>query len=135
MATPTQIDSIGKLILRLMLGVLMLFHGVAKLMHAPAIVERIGAQLVSAGLTPYLVYAVFIGEVLAPLMIVFGVFTRIGGLLVVINMIFAVYLVHPGDILSLTKNGGWMLELQAFYLFAGLALLFLGSGKIAIKPD
>ena len=135
MATPTQIDSIGKLILRLTLGVLMLFHGVSKLLHAAGTIERIGAQLVSAGLPPFLVYGVFIGEVLAPLMIVFGVYARLGGLLVVINMIFAVYLVHPDQMLSLTKTGGWVLELQAFFLFAGLAVLFLGSGKIAVKPD
>jgi putative oxidoreductase len=135
MATPTQIDSIGKLILRLTLGVLMLFHGTAKLMNAAATIERIGAQLASAGLPSFLVYGVFIGEVLAPLLLIFGVYARIGGLLVVINMSFAVFLVHANPILSLTKTGGWVLELQAFYFFTGLALLFLGSGKFAVKPD
>ena len=135
MATSLQLDSIGKLVLRLTLGVLMLFHGVSKLMQPAGVIERIGAQLSGAGLPPLLVYGVFIGEILAPLMIIFGVYARIGGLIVAINMIFAVYLVHAGQIFSLTKTGGWTLELQAFYLFAGLALLFLGSGRIAVKPD
>lgn len=135
MALAVTNDAVGKLILRLALGLLMLFHGVSKLMHASGTVERIGAQLASAGLPPALVYGVFIGELLAPLMILFGVYARIGGLIVVINMVFAVLLVHTGQLLSLTKTGGWALELQAFYFFTGLALLFLGSGKLAVKPD
>jgi putative oxidoreductase len=50
-------------------------------------------------------------------------------------MIFAIFLVHSHQLLMLTKQGGWQLELQGFYLFCGLALAFLGSGKIAVKPD
>jgi putative oxidoreductase len=60
---------------------------------------------------------------------------RVGGLLVVVNMLFAVLLVHTGDILALTEHGGWRLELQAFYLFGALALMLLGSGKYAVRPD
>ena len=135
MATALQIDSIGKLVLRLTLGVLLLFHGASKLMNPAGAIERIGTQLVSAGLPPFFVYGVFIGEVLAPLMIIFGLYSRIGALIVVINMIFAVYLVHLGQLLSLSKTGGWTLELQAFYLLVALALVFLGSGRIAARPD
>ena len=58
-----------------------------------------------------------------------------GGLIIVINMLFAVLLVHTGDILALTEHGGWRLELQAFYLFGALAIAFLGSGKYAVRPD
>ena len=80
-------------------------------------------------------YLVYVGEIVAPLMIILGVFSRIGGLLVMINMLFALALVHSTQLLTLSKNGGWALELQGFYLFTGLAVLLLGSGKIAIKPD
>lgn len=68
-------------------------------------------------------------------MIILGVFSRIGGLLVVINMIVAVLLAHTAQILTMGKSGGWALELQGFYLFCGLAIYFLGSGKFAVKPD
>jgi putative oxidoreductase len=91
--------------------------------------------LTTAGLPPYLSYGVFIGEVLAPVLIIFGIYSRIGGLIVVINMIFAVLLAHTAQLLALTKTGGWALELQGFYLLTGLALFFLGSGRIAVKPD
>jgi putative oxidoreductase len=68
-------------------------------------------------------------------MIILGIYTRIGGLLIVINMLFAILLVHTGDLFTVTEHGGWRLELQAFYLFSGLALMFLGSGRLAVKPD
>ena len=127
-------DDIAKLILRLVLGILMLFHGIAKLMH-PDSLTFIQSQLSNYSLPSFLVYGAYIGEIVAPLMIIFGLFARWGGLLVAINMIFAFMLVHLGDIFALTQHGGWRLELQAFYLFCGLCIFFLGSGKFAIKPD
>ncbi len=68
-------------------------------------------------------------------MIIIGFYSRIGGLLVVINMVFAILLVHSGHLLALTDPGGWRIELQAFYLFCAVAVIFLGSGKLAVKPD
>jgi len=82
-----------------------------------------------------LVYGVYIGEILAPLMIILGVFARVGGLIIFVNMIFAIYLVHAHEILNLGQHGGWALELQGFYLFGAFAVMFLGSGKIAVRPD
>lgn len=127
-------DAVGKLILRLSVGGLMLFHGVSKLLN-PGSVEFISGRLTESGLPSQLAYGVYLGEVVAPLMIIVGVLTRVGGLVVVVNMLFAVLLVHTGDFLSLTEHGGWRLELQGFYFFGGLALMFLGSGKLAVKPD
>ena len=135
MALAIKSDDLGKLVLRLTLGVLMLFHGVSKLMQPAATLSYMTGQLANLGLPGFVAYGVFIGEVLAPLMIIFGVFSRIGGLIVVINMVFAIVMVHPGQILALGKTGGWALELQGFYLLTGLALLFLGSGKLAIRSD
>ena len=129
-----QNDDIGKLILRLTLGGLMLFHGVAKI-DSPATIEFIAGNLSSSGLPDFLVYGVFIGEVLAPVLIILGVFTRYGAIAIIINMLFAVFLSHMGDIFSLTQHGGWRLELQGFYLFSAAAIAFLGSGGYAIKPD
>lgn len=127
-------DAMGKLLLRLTVAGLMLFHGVAKIMH-PGSLEFIGTSLSSAGMPSALAYGVYIGEVIAPLMILAGFHARIGGLVVVINMLFAIILVHMGDIFSLTQHGGWAIELQAFYLLGGLAIVLLGSGRFAIKPD
>ncbi len=129
-----QNDDIGKLIMRLMVGLLMLFHGVAKIINLGSL-EFIQGQLLNNSLPEILVYGVYIGEILAPLMIILGVFTRVGGLIIFVNMIFAIYLVHANEIVSLGQHGGWAIELQGLYLFGALAIMFLGSGKIAVRPD
>ncbi len=135
MKIPFQSDALGKLVLRLTLGILLSLHGIAKVMHPVRTLDAMSGMLAGAGLPTELAYGVFIGEVLAPILIILGFHSRLGGLIVVINMIFAVLLAHSTQLLSLTKNGGWALELQGFYLLTGLALFFLGSGKIAVRPD
>lgn len=127
-------DALGKLILRLTVGILMLFHGAGKILH-PGSLDFIGGLLTSAGLPSALAYAVYVGEVIAPLMIIFGILCRLGGLVIAVNMLFAIFLAHGSDLFSLTEHGGWRLELQGFYLFGGLAIMFLGSGRMAVKPD
>ncbi len=129
-----QGDAAGKLILRLTVGILILFHGVSKILH-PDVLDMISKQLATAGLPAVVAYGVYFGEVVAPLMIVFGIFARIGGLIVTVNMIFAIWLVHTSQLLTMSKTGGWALELQGFYLLCGLAIFFLGSGKFGAKPD
>lgn len=135
MAASSQSDALGKLILRLTLGILMLFHGISKVMSPSGAIGYVTGQLTAAGLPGFLAYGVFVGEVIAPIMIILGIFSRVGGFIVVINMIFAVVLSHSAQLFLLTKTGGWALELQAFYLFTGLVVCFLGSGKMAVKPD
>ncbi len=124
----------GKLIVRLSVGGLMLFHGVAKIMH-PGSLDFIGGMLGGYGLPAILAYGVYIGEVIAPLMVIVGYKARIGGLIIAVNMLFALVLAHTGDFFSLSEHGGWMVELQMFYLLSALAVVFLGSGRHAIKPD
>jgi len=127
-------DALGKLILRLSVAILILFHGVSKLLN-PGSLGWIGDMIAGYGLPTFLVYGVFIGEVIAPIMAIIGWHTRLAGLLMVGNMLVAFLLVHTGEVFMLTKNGGWQLELQGMFLFTALAVLFLGSGRIAVKPD
>jgi putative oxidoreductase len=128
-------DAFGKLILRLTLGILILLHGIAKVAGHPASLDFIRGQLGAVGLPPELAYGVFVGEVLAPLMLILGIFSRIGGLLVALNMVFAIGLVHMSQLPILTDSGGWELELQGMFLFTAVAILFIGSGRVAIRPD
>ena len=130
----TQSDDIGKLILRLMLGVLMLFHGVAKILNMGTL-DFIKSKLVDFGMPDLLAYGVYIGEIVAPLLIIFGIYTRFGGFIIFVNMIFAIFLVHAHELLSLTQHGGWALELQGFYLLSALVIVLVGSGRIAVRPD
>ena len=134
MGSPFRNDALGKLILRVTVGVLILFHGVHKILH-PASLDFISKQLASINLPAALAYGVYVGEVIAPLMVILGFFSRLGGLLIFGNMIFALVLAHRDQLFTLTNTGGWALELQGFYLFSGLTILFLGSGKMAMRPD
>ena len=127
-------EALGKLVLRLTVGSLILFHGVAKITN-PASVDYIAGALMRAGLPPLLAYGVYVGEVVAPLMVILGIYTRYAAIIIVVNMTFAITLMHMNDIFALSDNGGWRLELQGFYLFGALAIVFLGSGRHAYKPD
>jgi len=127
-------DDLAKLLLRVGLGGMMLLHGIAKIGSTASMMFIKGA-LAMKGLPEILVYGVFIGEVIAPVLLIVGFQSRIAGLIIAGNMVFAIYLVHMGELFSLTAHGGWELELQAFYLLGGLCVAFLGSGKFAFKPD
>ncbi|MEM7378668.1 MAG: DoxX family protein [Pseudomonadota bacterium] len=130
--TNTAGNNFGKLVLRLTLGVLMLFHGYAKLSGDLVWLEN---MLAGYNLPPQLAYGVYVGEILAPIMIILGAFCRFGGLIIVVNMGFALFLAHQSELLLLNESGGYALEVQAFFLFTALAIVFLGSGRYAVRPD
>jgi putative oxidoreductase len=119
-------DDAGKLLLRAALAILLLFHGISKLIGG---VGFISGMLAKAGLPPELGYLVYIGEVVAPLMILFGLWTRAAALVVAINMIVAVLHVHVGQIFTLSQSGGWALELQALYLATAVVVALQGAGR------
>jgi putative oxidoreductase len=75
---------------------------------------------------------VFIGEGIAPLLMIFGAFTRIAALLVAANMVVAVLLVHMDKLLVLDKTGGWALELEGMFFLTALAVALLGPGRYSI---
>jgi putative oxidoreductase len=122
-------QDLGKLVLRLTVGILMLLHGIAKIRYGVGGI----AEMIRAGGGPGgLAYLVYVGEVFAPLLVVFGLWTRPAALVMVVNMIIAIGLAHAGDLLALNKTGGWAIELQAFYLFGALAIALLGAGRLSL---
>lgn len=128
-------DDVGKLIVRLTVSILILFHGIPKLLNFSGTVEWLSGALTDLGLPEFVAYGVFFGEVVGPLMILLGFYTRWGGVLVVINMLFAIGMFHLGDLIALNKMGALVLQLDYFFLFVGLAVCFLGSGRYALRRD
>jgi putative oxidoreductase len=59
-------QSIGKLIVRVMVGGLLLFHGIDKVLHGIGYIE---GMMTVQGLPTYVALGVYIGEVLAPLLL------------------------------------------------------------------
>jgi putative oxidoreductase len=122
-------EDIGKLVLRLTLGILMLLHGIAKVRYGVGGVESL---LQSHGLPALLAYGAFVGEVLAPLLVLIGLYTRIGALVIAFHMIVAVALAHGSQLADFTKTGGWALELQGFFFFTAIVVFLIGPGKFSI---
>jgi putative oxidoreductase len=125
----TPAEDGGKLVLRVALGLLILLHGIAKISTGPGFIMGL---LAKSGLPTALAYGVYIGEVVAPLLLILGLFTRAAALVVVINMLVAVGSVHLGQLGQLNKQGGWELELQGMYLFGALAVALLGAGRYSV---
>jgi putative oxidoreductase len=121
-------DDFGKLILRVTLGILVLFHGIAKLQGG---IGFLTPMVTGMGLPAWFAYGVYVGEVVAPIMIILGLFTRTGAFFLFVNMIFAVVLVHRPELLSMGKQG-YALELQAMFMLTALALVFMSPGRYAI---
>lgn len=123
-------DDIGKLVLRLTLGILILLHGIAKVTNGVGGVEK---MLEGIGLPAAIALGVYIGEVLAPILVIIGFYARVGAAIIIVNMLFAIGLAHSGDLLRVTKTGGWAIELQAFFLFTALAVMLMGPGRLGIN--
>jgi len=119
----------GLLVLRLVLGILILLHGLSKLPPPPAFVAGL---LAKSDLPTVLAYGVYLGEIVAPVLLIIGVWTRLAALVVVANMVVALILVHTKDLFHLGPQGGYALELQAMYLFTALAIALLGAGRFSV---
>jgi len=126
----TNQHDLGKLILRITLGVLILLHGIAKLKGG---VGGIEGMLAAQGLPRALAYGAYLGEVLGPLLLIAGFHARVGALLIAVNMLFAFGLAHMGDLGQLNAQGGWALELQGMFLGTAIAMALIGPGRYSIN--
>ncbi|CAM5411613.1 GntR family transcriptional regulator OS=Stutzerimonas stutzeri OX=316 GN=CXK95_11165 PE=3 SV=1 [Stutzerimonas stutzeri] len=122
-------EDIGKLVLRLALGVLMLLHGISKVVNG---VDGIVGMVTGLGLPAAVAYGVYLGEVVGPLLVIVGLYTRVGALLIAGNMLFALLLAHRAELFTLAPAGGWALELQGMFLFGAVAVLLLGAGRFSV---
>ena len=123
-------NDLGLLIIRLSLGLLMLLHGIAKLSHG---VDFLSGMFQDLGLPGFFAYSVYIGEVVAPVLLIIGYRTKLAALLFAFTMVVAVFMAHASDIFVLTQTGGWAIELQALYFFGAVALFFTGAGSYAVS--
>lgn len=126
----TDHPDFGKLLLRLTFGILMLFHGVAKVSHG---VDWIYNLLETKGLPGFIAYGVFVGEIVAPILIIIGYFTRPAAMVYAVNILVATLLVGMGKFFTLTQVGAWGLEVETIYIMAGFCIMFLGAGKYSVS--
>jgi len=123
-------DDTGKLIARLTVGGLIIFHGISKIIHG---IAWMAEPLSAAHIPVFVGYGVYLGEVVAPIFLILGLWTRIASLLVAVNMVFAVALEAWRLAPTLNRGGGWGLELEAFYFLIAIAVFFLGPGRYSVS--
>lgn len=121
-------EHLGLLLLRIGVGGLMICHGIHKLITENG---HAGVQdlLASNGLPTWLWLGVPVGEVIAPVLILVGVATRLSSLVVALTMGVATYLYYGASSFNLNSAGGLNAELNLLFLFSALALLCLGAGQ------
>jgi len=125
-------DNIGKLILRMTLGGMLLFHGIDKAVHG---ISFIKGMLKVYSLPEVLAYGVYVGEILAPIFLISGWKSRVWAGIIGINMLMAIYLTQMGSLFKLGTHGAWAVETPMFFLLSAVTIMFLGSGKYAVTRD
>lgn len=123
-------NDIAKVILRLTVGVMILFHGVEKIINGISGVRHLTSN---AGLPEFLAYGVYVGEIVMPILIILGLYARVASLVLAFNMLVAIFLAYGGSLFSLGKHGAPSFELPFLYLIMSIVIFLLGSGKYAVN--
>jgi len=125
-----QNSDLGKLILRIGCAGILLFHGVYKVRHG---IQGVIDMTVNAGLPSFIAYGNYIGEFVAPILVLIGFQTRIAALVIVFNMLLSILIGHSDIMFKVNDYGGWMIETNMLYLLSALALAFMGAGKYSVS--
>ena len=125
---PLRVDA-GLLVLRLALGTIVLFHGVFKATHG---VGWIGDLLRSHGLPGVLANGVYVAEVIAPVFLFVGAYTRLAAIVIAFDMFMAIALAQHQGLFSVNQGGGWGVEVEAMIFCMGVALGLTGGGRYAV---
>ncbi|USD24728.1 DoxX family protein [Flagellimonas marinaquae] len=124
--------NVAILLFRVSIPFTMLIYGIDKITNGTGF---IGSLLDAYNLPSFFVYGVFIGEIVAPLMLVLGYRSRLAGLLLAFNCLLAILMAQIQHIFTLNQYGGWTLDLLFIYLVAGVAFYFSGAGEHAISTS
>lgn len=133
----TMTDDLGKLLLRVTVGGLMLMYGIHKINNGVDFVED---MLTAKGLGDYtwLRYGLYAGEVAAPAALILGILPRLAAFGIAATMGMALWLSDDYQSLiefQLNGHGGLGAERPVFFLLASLAIVFMGGGRWGILAD
>ncbi len=122
----------GALLLRLVLGCAMVYHGYSKVVPATglhgspiAAMEHFSRFVASLGLPPWLGYVSALTEFVGGALLVVGLLTRLAALLVAINMTVALVTVN-------LHKGYGASEYTLALMAMAVMLLFYGAGAVAL---
>lgn len=123
-------NDIARLLLRLLVGGMMLFHGVEKIING---INGVKHLTKNAGLPEFFAYGVYVGEIVMPLLILLGLYARVASLFLALNMAIAIFLAYGSSLFALGKHGAPVIELPFFYFVLSIVIFLLGSGKYAVN--
>ena len=112
------------LVLRLVVGVLMLTHGMSKFHNLFGDEPIQFPDPIGVGVTASLALTVF-AEVLCSILLIFGVGTRLAALSLLFTMLVVVFIVHSND-------GFARQELPLLYAAIYMVIAVTGAGRISI---
>jgi putative oxidoreductase len=119
----------ANLFLRAVLAVFVLFHGILKIAGG---IDYVTWLLEGVGIPQELGYLVYVGEVIAPLLVLFGILTRPAALIIAVNMVIAVLLAHRSLFFTMPDPGDRTLELEEAYFILALVVAIQGAGRYRI---
>jgi len=125
-------EDLGKFILRMVISGLLIFHGLHFLTGETNQLTNLGVL----GIPEFIGYPGAVAlEIVAPILAMLGIFTRVAGAGMAVFMILAIGLRHLNDHLYTLGAGGdaYFLERQFMYLWGSVAIMFLGSGKLGLN--
>lgn len=122
-------EQFGKLLLRLGVGGLVLFHGAHRLLTG---LDPVRDMLTSHKLPEALAYSVYLGEIVGPVLIILGLFTRVGAFLIAVEVLALVALSGIPQVIAIAPDGGYALEIEALYFASAMALVLIGGGRITL---
>lgn len=131
-STKFQSSQTGLLLHRISIGILILFHGMANLTSNYSFIKSL---LNGMGIPEFVAYSVFIGEIIAPILIIIGWRAKMASLVLTFNMLAAILMAHTAEIFTLNQFGGWGIELQGLYLSGAVVIFLFGAGKYAVSKD
>ncbi len=122
----------GALLLRMVLGAAMVFHGYGKVVPANGLhgspltaLEHFSHFVASLGLPPWLGYISALTEFLGGALLILGLFTRFAAFMIAINMTVA--------LVTVNLHKGYTASEYALALIAmAWMLLFYGAGAVAL---
>ena len=123
-------EDIGKLVLRVTSAGLLFLHGSHSAIHG---IDHVKKMVAAAGIPESVAYLNLVGEVVAPLMIMIGYKTRLAALVMAFNMLASIVIAHRDIAFARNDFGGWMIELNVFFLFTAVAIFFLGAGRFSLS--
>ena len=125
-----MMEDVARLTLRLTLGIMILFHGFDKVING---IKGVKHLVVSAGIPEFFAYGVYVGELILPILIIMGFYSRVASLLLAFNMVMAIFLAYYNSIFELGKHGAPVIELPFLYFIISVVVFMLGSGRYAIN--